>query len=100
MSAGYKLTPLADADLAAIYRYTAERWGFFQADAYQAELEEHLSHIVDHPMIGVARDKLLRGLRSHRAGSHVIYYEIVDGWIEVLRVLHGRQDAGLAFNRN
>ncbi len=79
MSPRYKLTPLADSDLADIYRYTAERWGMAQADTYQAELEQHLSHIVEHPLIGVARNNLLRGLRSHPAGRHVIYYDIADG---------------------
>jgi toxin ParE1/3/4 len=90
---------LADSDLANIYRYTAERWGMAQADTYQAELEQHLSYIVEHPLIGVARNNLLRGLRSHSAGSHVIYYDIVDGWIEILRVLHGNQDVWSAFKR-
>ena len=99
MSPRYKLTPLADSDLANIYRYTAERWGIEQADKYQADLERHLSHIVDHPLMGVARDSLLSGLRSHLAGSHVIYYDIVDSWVEILRVLHGRQDAEHAFRR-
>lgn len=99
MKARYKLTPLADSDLVGIYRYTAERWGISQADACQGELEQHLSHIAEHPMIGVSRDNLLQGVRSHLAGSQVIYYDVVRDWIEVLRILHVRQDAKAAFRR-
>lgn len=99
MSAPYSVAAAARADLVDIYEYTVERWGYQQADSYQASLTKHFARISDHPFAGVSRDDLRRGVRTHPAESHVVYYRVRHGEVQVLRVLHSRQDARRAFRR-
>jgi len=99
LSAKYTIAAAARADLADIYRYTAERWGIQQADLYQASLTKHFAIIAEHPLMGVARGSLRKGLRSHQVESHVVYYRVHRGEVEFARVLHARQDVQGAFRR-
>jgi toxin ParE1/3/4 len=99
VSARYRLTAAAAADLFEIYQYTAENWGEGQADRYQIELHRHLSNAADNPLLGTAQNELGKSVRKYLAESHVIYYRPTGQNIEVLRVLHVRQDGKRAFRR-
>ena len=99
MSWAYRLTAAAEADLLQMYQYTAERWGVSQADIYQRDLHRHLSNTAENPSIGVAQAHVRRNVRKYQAESHVIYYRPKREQVEVLRVLHTRQDASRAFRR-
>jgi plasmid stabilization system protein ParE len=39
-----------------------------------------------------ARDDLDTGLRSFPVGNFIIVYEVADGDVSVLRIVHGHQD--------
>lgn len=99
MSLPYTVAAAARADLADIYRYTAQRWGIQQADLYQASLTERFLLIAEQPLMGTARNMLGKGVRVHQAESHMVYYRVRRGEVEFLRVLHVRQDAQHAFRR-
>jgi toxin ParE1/3/4 len=44
------------------------------------------------PKAGREREELEAGLRSFVEGSYIIFYRIVSGSIEIVRVLHGARD--------
>lgn len=94
----FRLTPLAEGDLAEIWRYSAETWGEAQADRYVGELFDRFSLVADHPEMGRKRPAILPGACSMQAGRHVIFYEMVDGRVVILRVVHERRNiAALRF---
>ena len=45
-----------------------------------------------HPLAGRTRNEVRAGLRSFAAAPHVIFYRVVDGTPQIVRVLDGRQD--------
>ena len=44
------------------------------------------------PELGSAPDDLAPGLRNLRAGQHVIYFEVYERSIRVIRILHVRMN--------
>ncbi len=42
--------------------------------------------------MGLEREELLSNMRSFPVDSHVIFYRLKQYQIEVVRILHGRQD--------
>ena len=92
-----QLTPQADRDYENILLYTERTWGEKQNAIYQASIAQALSALRDHPLVGRPRDDLFPGCRSIQAEQHVIYFhQPRTGEIEVLRILHHRQDASAA----
>ena len=49
------------------------------------------------PAAGRRRDEIGQGVRSFVVGMYVIFYRVVGGSVEIVRVLHGRRDIGGAF---
>lgn len=84
-------SPAAEADIGAIWDYSADRWGPDQADS-------------DTDAIRDACDALARGTRhgrpaqvlpdfqKHLCGSHVVYFLDYPDHLDVIRVLHQWQD--------
>ncbi|MEA2585180.1 MAG: toxin ParE1/3/4 [Thermomicrobiales bacterium] len=68
-----------------------------QANAYHAALRSGIEALRDNPQLGVAREVLYPGLRSHPVEVHVLYYRIQGNVIEIVRILHSRQDADAVF---
>ena len=87
-----RLRPTAEADLAEIWRFTAERWDIDQADRYFATINRALSALAATPSLGRACDDIREGYRRYPAGSHVVFYQIAPDHIDVVRILHGRMD--------
>jgi len=87
-----EFTPAAMHDLADILEYISEdneAKGLEVLDALfvQADL------LAKSPGLGRSRDQDLgRGIRSFPVGRYAIFYRVVPGGIEVLRVLHGARD--------
>ena len=90
------LTPMAKADLADIWDFTFARWGMGQAEKYVRDLwaaiEKQVTHLANSIDIGDVRP----GYRKVNAGSHVIFFKMTPGGIDVVRILHQKMD----FNRN
>ena len=42
--------------------------------------------------MGAEREELLPDMRSFSVDSHVVFYRLQQSQVEVVRVLHGRQD--------
>lgn len=88
----YKLTLLAEQDLADIFDYTVETWGSKKAKAYIKQLYHRFELLAENPQLGIVRDDVETGYRSCFEGSHSIFYHIKDGFIEIIRIPHQRED--------
>jgi toxin ParE1/3/4 len=87
----------AEEDLLSIWRYAADEWSPAIAD-------EHLQHIgricellSTHSEIGRARDELHHGAHSIPAKPHVVFYRVTKDSVQIMRVLHEREDIDIAF---
>lgn len=86
-----RFTPAARADLAEIWDYTAQHWDSDQADRYIDELHGVCLALA----AGEAASRPLElrtGTSKARAGSHMIYVREGADTLDVMRILHGRQD--------
>ena len=84
--------PEAETDLLKIWRYTFETWGETRANHYLDGLELDMKQLTKTPYFGKSRDTLRTGYRSLHSGRHVIFYRVLDGAIEVIRILHDQMD--------
>jgi toxin ParE1/3/4 len=87
-----RLTRRAETDLLDILNVSEQQWGRRQRIAYSENFERIFSVLANEPTIGRSRDELVPRLRSHPAGSHVIYYLALSDELFVIRILHGRRD--------
>lgn len=86
------LSPLAKDDLTNIFQFGAQTWGLAQASSYLESIKEQLATLMVYPLIGVERAKLLEGARSIPVENHVIFYRVQSTKVEILRILHEKQD--------
>ena len=63
-----------------------------RADAFIDSIDRKLHELADSPHIGRSRSELLAGLSSFPFGRYIIFYLIIPGGIEIVRVLHGARD--------
>lgn len=91
MAKPYRLSPLAEADLEGIWRYTFAHWSMEQADSYHGNLVTAFEGLA----AGTKRGgpSVLPGFQKYLCGAHVIYFLDYPDHIDVIRVLHQRQDA-------
>lgn len=87
------IRPLARKDLRDIWLYSHDHWGAKRADTYIRELNRVMKRLAVDPSLGEACDQIRNGYRRRASGSHTIYYQRIDGGIEVARVLHQQMDA-------
>ena len=86
------IAPAAKADLKEIYQAGLRQWGQAQSDSYQENLKGHFWSLTEQPLMGVGRPELLPGARSLPIESHTLFYRVTTDTVEIIRVLHGRQD--------
>ena len=89
---GYCLTPTAEDDLEAIWRYSAETWSAAQADTYLDTLVATIETIVTMPTLSRERVEFDPPVRIHPAAEHLIIYRIDGDLITIIRILGGRQN--------
>jgi toxin ParE1/3/4 len=86
------ISPAAQNDLRNIYQFGLRRWGKLQSVGYLNNLKTRLWALTQQPHIGIERPDLQSEIRSFPGASHVVFYRIQTQSIEVIRVLHVRQD--------
>lgn len=89
--AGYKLNHAARDDIKRIYQRGVTDFGEGRADSYYAALFDRFDIIAEKPYMYPAVDHIRDGYRRSVCGVDSIYYRILDGDVEIMRVL-GRQD--------
>jgi len=86
------ISPIARNDLKNIFQFGMSNWGEAQSSKYLDHLKTQLWTLTEQPEMGIERDELLPNLRSFPVESHVIFYRLEIEKIEIIRVIHGRQD--------
>ncbi len=86
------LSPAAKTDLKDIYQYGLRQWGKAQSDNYLKSLKEHLWSLTEQPLIGIERPEILPNSRSLSIESYTLFYRVTTDKVEIIRILHGRQD--------
>jgi len=86
------LSPAAHADLAAIWDYTAEQWGVEQADRYVDDIQDACDALAASKRDGRPVDVRV-GYLKYLVKSHLIYFRDQNGYLEIIRILHGSMDA-------
>ena len=90
----YRLSRLAERDLAEILRYTINTWGMEQGTAYLQLLLIGRDRFMNHPKSpgSKTREDLADGCRAFRVGKHVIFYRTNGKVLEIARILHQSKD--------
>lgn len=86
----FRISCLAEADLAEIAEYTLRTWSERQAIRYPSDIENCCQMLADHPGLGRACDDIYPGLRRMEHSQHVVFYVEEEGGILVARILHHR----------
>jgi toxin ParE1/3/4 len=86
------ISPAAKSDLKEIYQYGVQQWGAEQSAHYLDAIKQRLWLLLTQPMLGAERPELLTNTRSLAIQSHIVFYRLNDDQIEIIRVLHARQD--------
>ena len=86
-----EFTPAAVGDLDRIYDYSADRWGEPRAESYVLSIRSACvrvggGRVKGRPVAGHV------GLLRYTVKSHVVFYRLRTGGIDVVRILHSRQD--------
>lgn len=84
-------TPQADRDLDSIWDFIASG-SVRAAEKLIDRIGEIFEMLVDNPLAGRERRELRADLRSFPVGNYVIFYIPLPDGVEIIRVMHGRQD--------
>ena len=84
--------PSARDDLFDIYRYIVKAGAPATALAYATSIEAFANAIGELPYAGRVRDDLRTGMRIRLFKSVIVAYEIQDGRVRILRILHAARD--------
>lgn len=90
----YKISKLAERDLAEIWQYTLTEWSLEQANHYLSGLLSAFRLIADDPLrAGQSYEHVRPGYRKYHYVRHMIFYrKIPDGTVLIVRVLHDKMD--------
>jgi toxin ParE1/3/4 len=88
---GLAFSPAAEADLDHIWSYSAEHWGPDQADRYTDEIRDACCGLASGDRRGRPVD-VRSGYLKYATGAHMIYFRDRGDWLEIIRILHQRQD--------
>jgi toxin ParE1/3/4 len=86
------ISPRASRDLDEIWAYTLERWGVEQAEFYLRRIGHDLDTVTKRPTLGRLCPEIRAGYYKFPSGSHLLFYRLVEGGIDVVRILHERMD--------
>lgn len=92
MTARFTLSPRAQNDVDDIWNYTARRFGVEQAETYMRQIDSHTRLVAGEPSIGRACPDIRAGYFKYQSGSHVLFYRLVEGVVDIVRILHERMD--------
>ncbi|MEA2884861.1 MAG: toxin ParE1/3/4 [Bradyrhizobium sp.] len=90
-----QIRPNAENDLQQIWSFIAAD-NPRAADAMIERLAEAFDMLLAMPLAGRARREFGENFRSFVVDSYVVFYATVPQGIEIVRIMHGRQDIGPA----
>lgn len=83
-------SPAAQADISDIWDYSADRWGPDQADSYTDAIRDTCHALAAGTKQG--RPSILPNFQKYLCNSHIIYFQAHTNRLEIIRILHQRQD--------
>ena len=86
------ISPAAKNDLKDIYQYGLRQWGKSQSESYLSTIKKPFWLLTQQPLMGTDRPELLPDTRSLPIESHTLFYRVTTNRVEIIRILHGRQD--------
>ena len=86
-----RMAPRTRADLKEVWRYVSPA-GDAVADRHVRAIREQCRMLARFPGIGRTREELAPGLRSFAVPPFVIFFQVLDDAVEIVRVLHGARD--------
>ena len=87
-----KFSKQASQDIEEIYLYGFINFGEEQADLYAFKMQEFLEMMRSNPEIGRLDTRVNPVIRRFDFENHVIFYDINDTTIVIVRVLHNSMD--------
>lgn len=87
-----KISNAAAQDIEGIYLYGFFNFGENQADAYNAAMNDRLHLVCSNPEIGRLDTRVNPAVRRFDFESHVIFYDVENDSILVVRILHRSMD--------
>ena len=88
---GYRLSPLAEADLEEIWLYTFRTWSVEQADSCHGSIVAAFEGLAAGRKKGRPVD-IREGYFKYVVGSHLVFYRLGGAGVEVIRILHQKMD--------
>ncbi|NJM99381.1 MAG: type II toxin-antitoxin system RelE/ParE family toxin [Phormidesmis sp. RL_2_1] len=95
----FRLSSAAELDLTNIWLHRAES-SEARADELIEQLVKKFMMLATFPESGRNRPEIKRGVRSFVAERHVIFYRVIDGGVEIARVLYGARDIKRIFSED
>jgi len=86
------ISNLAQQDLAAIEKYTRDKWGVHQADIYLEQIQAKVFSLLEQPYLGTTRADISSGYRCLQEGKHLIFYYLEQEAINIIGIPHSRMD--------
>jgi|ERR1051325_11689568 toxin ParE1/3/4 len=90
-------SPFARTDLREIHDYLAARDADAALDLI-TRLQLACENLAKTPEIGRKRDDLMKSLRNFPVGHYIIFYRLLQEDVEIVRILHGRQNIESIFS--
>ena len=81
-----------------MWSYGADEWSPDVADEHERILWRACQRLLDNPELGRSRDELITGLRSILVDPHTVFYRITPHAIQIVRVVHQREDIESIFD--
>ena len=92
MTRRLRFRPQAEADVLAIWDFTAARWSAEQAEGYLTGLQDTLALLCEHPDIARLVHDLTPPARLHPYRSHLVIFIEDETMLEVIRIVHMRSN--------
>ena len=90
--AGYTLSPAAQTDLESIWDYTVRHWGEAQAEVYVRGIQAACEALSNGTLVSRSADDIRAGYCKAAVGSHVMFFRMHAGVVEIIRILHQGMD--------
>ena len=91
----FQLRPQAENDLEQIYDYSLQEFGDERAEQYIKDLDTTFQKLANNPSLAKNYAFVRADLLAYRVVSHVVFFNLTDSGITIVRVLHKSLDCGL-----
>lgn len=95
-----ELTHAAADDLDAIFEHSLAQFGLDQTERYVISLKNCLDLLASNPHLGKNASELRQGYQRFPHESHVVFYQVIDDGILIVRLLHASMDTARHLNQD